>query len=318
VSDGRTFRWRKAGRVFSPDGRYPWMHSHAQNPSVLVLPDRVRVYFNCRAAKGPDGNTSANATFVDVDRADPGKVVAVHDRPVLPLGELGTFDQFGVMIGNVVAVGSEVWAYYVGWSRCQGVPYNHAIGLAISRDGGVTFSRFAQGPIISRSPAEPFIQNSPFVSVIDGRFHMWYSSGTRWLDRGAGVESVYVMMHATSRDGVSWDREGTPCVPYRVDDECQTNPSVLRVGSRFHMWFCYRHGLDFRNPARGYRIGHAWSDDLRSWVRDDEAGELAPSNEGWDSEMVCYPCVFELDGRTLMLYSGNYFGRDGFGYAVLD
>ena len=95
-------------------------------------------------------------------------------------------------------------------------------------------------------------------------------------------------------------------------------PSVLRVGSRFHMWFCYRHGLDFRNPARGYRIGHAWSDDLRSWIRDDEAGELSPSVQGWDSEMVCYPCVFELDGRTLMLYSGNYFGRDGFGYAVLD
>jgi len=318
VSDGQRFRWRKAGRIFSPDGRYPWMHSHAQNPSVLVLPDRVRVYFNCRAAKGPDGNTSASATFVDVDRADPGKVIAVHDRPVLSLGDLGTFDQFGVMIGNVVAVGAEVWAYYVGWSRCLGVPYNHAIGLGISHDGGVTFSRFAQGPIISRSPAEPFIQNSPFVAVIDGQFHMWYSSGTRWIDRGAGIESVYVLMHATSHDGVSWDREGSPCVPYRVDDECQTNPSVLRVGSRFHMWFCYRHGLDFRNPARGYRIGHAWSDDLRSWVRDDEAGELSPSVEGWDSEMVCYPCVFELDGRTLMFYSGNYFGRDGFGYAVLD
>jgi hypothetical protein len=314
----RTFRWRRMGRIFSPDGRQAWMQSHAQNPAALVLDDRIRVYFNCRAAKGADGNTVAQATFVDLDRRDPGRVLAVNPRPVLPLGALGTFDQFGVMIGNVLAVGDEVWAYYVGWSRCQGVPYNHAIGLAISRDGGATFTRFAQGPIIARSPGEPFIQNSPFVAIIEGLFHMWYSSGTSWVDHGQGPESVYVLMHATSRDGIRWERDAVPCVPARVEHECQTNPCVLKVGQRFHLWFCYRHGLDFRNPSRGYRIGHAWSDDREVWHRDDAAGELLPSAEGWDSEMVCYPCVIELDGRTLMFYSGNYFGRDGFGYALLD
>jgi predicted GH43/DUF377 family glycosyl hydrolase len=306
------------GRIFSPDGRYPWMHSHAQNPSVLVLEDRVRVYFNCRAAKGTDGNTVAQASFVDLARDDPGRVIAVNDRPVLPLGELGTFDQFGVMIGNVVAVGSEVWAYYVGWSRCQGVPYHHAIGLAISHDGGSTFARFARGPIIGRSPAEPFIQNSPFVTIIDGAFHMWYSSGTAWIDRSTSAESVYVLMHATSVDGIRWERTGVACMPMRVEHECQTNPCVLKVGDRFHMWFCYRHGLDFRNASRGYRIGHAWSDDLETWHRNDAAGELAPSAEGWDSEMVCYPCAFELDGRLRLFYSGNHFGREGFGHAVAE
>jgi predicted GH43/DUF377 family glycosyl hydrolase len=83
------------------------------------------------------------------------------------------------------------------------------------------------------------------------------------------------------------------------------------------MWFCYRWGINFRNLERGYRIGHAWSDNLMDWHRDDSVGALLPSTDGWDSEMVCYPRVVSVDGDVLMFYSGNYFGRDGFGYAVL-
>ena len=42
------------------------------------------------------------------------------------------------------------------------------------------------------------------------------------------------------------------------------------------------------------------------------------SPDGWDSEMVAYPAVFELDGRTYMLYAGNGNGKTGFGLAVLE
>lgn len=310
------FCWNRGGRVFAPDGRYDWMQSHAQNPTALVLGDRLRVYFNCRSARDADGSVVAHSTFVDLDRENPFRVIKVHDRPILPLGVLGAFDQFGVMAGSVLQVGEEVRLYYVGWNRCEGIPYNHAIGLAISRDGGVSFVRYAQGPVIGRTPSEPFIQNSPYVTRIDDVYHMWYSSGTRWIRHGASFESIYVIMHAWSADGVVWQRNGVACIPQRVEHECQTNPSVLKIGKRWHMWFCYRHGLDFRNPGRGYRIGYAWSGDLVTWHRDDPLGELAPAVSGWDSEMICYPCVLEVDGKLLMFYSGNYFGRDGFGYAV--
>jgi hypothetical protein len=83
------------------------------------------------------------------------------------------------------------------------------------------------------------------------------------------------------------------------------------------MWFCYRHGVAFRNAERGYRIGFAWSEDLVTWHRDDELGALPVSAEGWDSEMVCYPSIVVDGDRTYMFYSGNGFGRVGFGYAEL-
>src|SRR6267378_1231744 len=318
MNDARQrFLWDKKGLIFVPDGRYEWMQSYAQNPSVLILGDRLRIYFTCRPNRDSTGNFASLTTFVDVDKRNPGDILRVHDRPVIPLGGLGAFDQFGVMPGSVLRVADEVWLYYVGWSRCLGVPYNHAIGLAISRDGGTVFQRLGEGPIIGQSLKEPFIQNSPFVTRYEDTYHMWYSTGTRWIENDGRKESIYVIVHATSADGIEWRREATPCIPFRVADECQTNPSVIECEGRYHMWFCYRWGVDFRNAERGYRIGYAWSSDLQTWHRDDEIGALGPSGEGWDAQMVCYPRVVRTDGTTYMFYSGNYFGRDGFGYAEL-
>jgi predicted GH43/DUF377 family glycosyl hydrolase len=310
------FSWKKLGKIFSPDGRHEWMQDYAQNPSVLILPDRLRAYFTCRPKRDARGFFTSVTAFVDLDRKDPTKVIAIPDQPILELGKPGSFDQFGVMPGNAIRVGNQVWLYYVGWTRCEGVPYNHAIGLAISDDNGSTFKRFADGPLLTRTHMEPYIQNSPYCMIDNNVFHMWYSSGIQWLENEGKMESIYVLMHATSSDGVSWLREGLPFMSYRVESECQTNPTVIKIDERYHMWFCYRCGVDFRNASRGYRIGYAWSDDLKLWNRDDSIGVLEPSTQGWDSQMVCYPRVEMIDKKLYMFYSGNYFGRDGFGAAI--
>jgi hypothetical protein len=41
------------------------------------------------------------------------------------------------------------------------------------------------------------------------------------------------------------------------------------------------------------------------------------AESGWDSEMICYPNVFECDGQIYLLYNGNEFGKFGFGLAKL-
>ena len=41
------------------------------------------------------------------------------------------------------------------------------------------------------------------------------------------------------------------------------------------------------------------------------------SNDGWDSEMICYPYVFDHKGKRYMLYNGNDYGKKGFGLAIL-
>lgn len=313
----RRFEWQSQGLVFCPDGRYPWMNSHAQNPTALDLSDRLRVFFTCRPERDINGNFAAVTTFVDLDRRDPSRVLRVHDRPILELGAPGSFDQFGVMPGAVIRKDGVIWLYYVGWMRTNGVPYTHSIGVAVSHDDGDTFERLGTGPVITRNLLEPYLQNSPTVFLRDGEFNMFYSSGIEWIHHEGRWESVYVLMRAVSRDGITWQRTGVPCVPRVVDKECQTNPTIIELDGLYHMWFCYRYGLSFRNKVRGYRIGYAWSEDLSVWHREDDSSRLSPSNKGWDSEMLCYPNVIRIDGRYVLFYSGNDCGRDGFGYAVL-
>ncbi|MFQ5751293.1 MAG: hypothetical protein ACE5HI_04785, partial [bacterium] len=65
------------------------------------------------------------------------------------------------------------------------------------------------------------------------------------------------------------------------------------------------------------RIGYAESENGLDWIRKDEEVGIEVSDEGWDSEMICYPAVISVNGTTYMFYNGNNNGETGFGYAQL-
>ena len=307
-------RWVKRGLIFSPAGVGGWMHSHAQVPTVLDMGDRLRVYFAARPHPG-----LSMTSFVDLDRGDPSRVLAVHERPILELGLPGTFDADGVMPSSAVRDGDAVRLYYSGWCRLAGkAPYNNATGLAVSHDGGTTFARMFDGPILDRTAEEPWSATSPNV-VRAARAAG--TCGTRrarsGLETGGKMEHTYVIKSATSEDGIRWVRDNRAIFPVRGDDEAQTKPAVLFRDGRWHMWFCYRGSRGFRAGGETYRMGYATSRDLIAWERDDESAGIDVSESGWDAQMVCYPEVVDLGDRVLMFYNGNGFGAGGFGYAAL-
>ena len=125
---------------------------------------------------------------------------------------------------------------------------------------------------------------------------------------------------ATSSDGINWEKENRNIIADVLDEnECQAGPDVFKYKGRFHMYFVYREGLNFRNQkGRGYKIGYATSSDKYNWTREDENAGISYSDEGWDSSMHHYPHVLKLDGKHYMLYNGNDFGKYGFGVAVLE
>jgi hypothetical protein len=258
------------------------------------------------------------SAFVDLDRRDLFKVRRVAERPILPLGGLGEFDEFGVYPVSAIRHEGEVRAYYAGWTRCESVPFNTAIGLALSRDGGETFEKQGRGPILSYSPDEPFVLSGPKIRRFGGVWRLFYIAGRKWKLVDGRAEPVYKIRMATSPDGLAWTRLGRDLLPSRVEeDEAQASPDVIFSGGKYHMFFCYRYSTGFRGRERGYRIGYASSVDLIEWTRDDAKAGLDVSADGWDSEMVSYPHVFELDGRVYMAYLGNQVGRHGFGLAQL-
>jgi hypothetical protein len=306
-------RWVKRGRIFEVDGQHHWMSHHACVPCPdLIGDDRVRVYFGPR-----DGQGRTRTTFFEADADDPGRNLVLHDRPVLDLGRLGAFDDSGVMPGCVLDVDGEKWLYYIGWSPAVTVAYRNAVGLAISRDGGLTFERAFEGPVVDRTRHEPFFTASPFVLREPGGFRMWYASTIEFLVVDGRPEPVYVIKYAESDDGVEWRRENVTCIEQRLPDEANARPWVVREGDRYRMWFCYRGGARYREDReQAYRLGYAESSDGIVWERrDDEAG-LDRSQEGWDAQMIEYASVYEHRGTRHMLYNGNGFGLTGIGHAV--
>jgi len=315
------FTWRKLGKVFTPQNvpDRPWMAEFAQAPATLVLDDVVRVYFSCRPPRDEHGQYVSYAAWVDLDRRDLRRIVRVAERPILGLGSVGTFDEFGTYPVSVIQDDDCVVAYYGGWTRCESVPFDVAIGCARSQDGGTSFTRLGDGPVLGPSLDEPFVLSGPKIRRFDGLWYLFYIAGRKWKSVGGRPEPVYKIRLATSPDGVTWTKLNQDLVESRIEaDEAQASPDVFSAGGRYHMFFCYRRSADFRGKANGYRIGYASSPDLRSWTRDDSSVGIDISDEGWDSEMISYPHVFNLDGATYMAYLGNEVGRYGFGLAILD
>jgi len=309
------FKWIKLGQVFDPTtgGNGGWMKQYAQAPSALVFPDTVRVYFSTRPAADPQGQHLSYLAFVDLDRRNLLRVVNVCRAPVMPLGAKGAFDEFGIYPASVVRDGEDLRVYYAGWTRCESVPFDAAIGVAVSHDAGDSFVRVGAGPVLSHSVDEPYVLGSPKVRRFNDRWYLWYASGRRWTGDDK-PEPVYRIRLATSEDGLTWVPYGQDLIETpSTDDECQASPDVFWRDGKYHMFFSYRH-----YASRRYRIGYACSTNLLTWSRNDATAGLDVSQSGWDAESVSYGHVFGLDEAVYMLYQGNEVGKYGFGLAKLD
>jgi len=307
-----TFTWEKKGLIFAPSDRSDLIKSHVQIPTVLVLDDRLRIYYATRPRQGV-----SLTTYIDVDSNDPENILYVHKQPILELGEVGMFDEHGIMPNHVVRVNSDIYLYYVGWSRRISVDYSNWVGLAVSHDDGRTFHKKYPGPVVDRTPHETLSATGIFTIQHNSRYHMWYATGTTWQRIGDKLEHTYELRYGTSTDGIYWERTNRPVIKAALANESNTRPTVIRMNNRWHMWFCYRGIEDFRDGKDAYRIGYAWSDDLVQWHRDDGLSGIDNSPDGWDSKMTAYPYVVKVNNRWLMFYNGNGFGQSGIGFAEL-
>jgi hypothetical protein len=297
-------RWIKKGVIFAPDKNSDWLHTHAALPVVDRAADSFRVYFSSRDERG-----RAQVGYFETDREF--RVTDVSEQPIIGLGPLGAFDDSGVSTSWIVNHEHKKYHYYSGWSLGVSVPFYFFVGLAVSEDGGLTYQRVSPSPILERNSIDPYLTASPCVLVENGKWRMWYVSGTGWKLEHEQPQHRYHIKYAESDDGITWQREGLVCIDYQSADEYAiSRPCVTSDGSLYRMWFA----------ARGdrYRIGYAESADGLSWTRKDQESGIDVSDSGWDSEMVAYPYVFEHEGRYYMLYNGNGYGKTGIGLAVLD
>jgi predicted GH43/DUF377 family glycosyl hydrolase len=277
---------------------------------LLLDDDLLRIYVaSC------DDRTVGRVGYVDVLLERPSEVVRVSEEPVLDVGVPGSFDDNGVVPTCVVRVGDELRLYYTGYQLgTPDTPYSQLLGLAISRDGGDSFVRHSDGPVLEASDAETTTRGSAHVVATQEGFTMFYAGGSGWAERAGRRVPVYNVRRLESPDGLQWGPEGRVCLDFANDDEhaiARPWPIAPAAGLQRMLY-------SYRARSHDYRIGLAVSADGEMWERRDQSAGISPSETGWDSEAVAYAAWVEHSGSDYLLYCGNGRGRTGFGYAELE
>lgn len=302
-------KWKKLGKIFDVDNiDLEWMNSHASVPFCEEI-DSVffKVYFSSRDTE----NKSNIGSFIL--NMETFEVSNISKKPLLKKGNLGAFDDSGIMGSCLLKVKDKKYLYYIGWNLGVTVPFRNSIGIAIENVDG-EFNKLFEGPILDRTKEEPYFCASNCTLFDEGKYKMWYLSCVKWEKIEKEIRHFYHLKYTESEDGINWKRPGIVAIDFESEYEYAISvPRVIKKNGKYKMWFSSRATEKYKT----YRIRYAESSDGKNWQRKKEI-ELDISESGWDSEMVCYPFVFEYKEKLYMLYNGNGYGKTGIGLAVLE
>ncbi len=301
-------KWIKKGLVYGPQGESPWAKNSALTPTpIMIHPDTIRVYAGFRDDKGV-----SRIGFVDLDARDPSSIRRVSEKPALDVGIPGTFDDNGVILGDVVHHDDCLYMFYVGFQLVKNVKFLAFSGLAISTDKGETFLRKSKVPVLDRSDEGYYIRAIHTALFEDHTWKIWYAAGDAWEIIGGIPFPQYHIRYLESPTGRAFGDTGIRCVECSGREYRIGRPRVYKTGDRYTMFYT-KGTLD-----GDYMAGYAESSDGKNWTRKDGELGIGLSPEGWDSRSVAYPALISFEDKTYMFYNGNDMGRDGFGYAILD
>lgn len=295
--------WRKLGLVIRPDREAWWQRSHAMPPT----PEHVegsfwRIYW---ASRNDDNQSHIGWSLVDLERPD--QVIETSPEPVLKPGNLGCFDDNGVLPSCVIANGDETLLYYIGFKPGGTTRMDLYGGLARKGSDQSVFTRVSEAPILERCKANPYINTAPWV-VRDGeRWRMYYVAGVGW--QHADLPRYHIQI-GHSDNGYDWVREGQVAIDFEPGENALARPYVYHDGTQWVMWFA--------SKGEAYTLQMASSADGVNWTRLPGGPGLKPSASGPDSEMAEYACVLVHKGQRIVFYNGNDYGRDGICVAVED
>jgi predicted GH43/DUF377 family glycosyl hydrolase len=300
-------KWDKKGLIYSPNSHLWWSKTHAYLPTIDIMDSTIRVYYSSR-----DIQQIGRIGYVELNPKSFEKILKTTNEPILDKGGFGTFDEFGVNPCCIITKDSKKLLYYFGWQKSISSSYSIFCGLAISDDGGISFRRYSKAPILDRTDREPFLRSSVSIIEDNGIYRMWYVSGDGWTDFNFKPCPTYVIRYAESKNGFLWNSTDKICItPKSLGEFGFGRPWVIKDTDHYKMWY------SVRTKSKPYFIGYAESFDGLEWTRNDDIVGIHRSEDGWDSEMICFACVFDLFGDRHMLYNGNKHGIDGFGYAKL-
>ena len=191
-----------------------------------------RVYFTCR-----DVENKSSIGFADIDFENDFEVQNISNEPVLSPGELGIFDDSGVVMSYLMMVGGQKYLYYLAWNLKVTVPWLNTIGLAIWNKDKDIFEKYSRAPIMDRSDGRgyPFTISYPSILFENGIYRMWYGSNLKWGKKQE--EMNHVIKYAESIDGIHWKRTSHVQLGlFHPNEYALSKPFVVKKEHMYQMW----------------------------------------------------------------------------------
>lgn len=308
-------KWDKKGKIFDHDTfSMDWFKKNAMMALPYALNDKVIRLFVTLC----DADNVGRIGYVDVDADNPGLILDYSRKPVIDIGESGTYDDNGVVTGSLFTMGEKLYLFYSGYQLARKIPYMIFSGAAVSGDKGETFKKLNKDvPLLDRIPTEKNFRCVPNIIQQGTTFKMWYLADclqqSAWLISDTGkMQPVYSERYLESDDLLNWEGAGEPVLRFESEDE-----HGLSIGSIWMEDSIYKCIYSIRTLSKGYRLGYAESRDGKHFLRKDEELNIDVTPGAFDSKMMCYAKIFSIKNKTYLFYSGNHYGMEGIGYAEL-
>jgi hypothetical protein len=290
--------WTKQGNIFN--------EHHAQLPVVDIYSDTYKIYYSTRNESGCSIPMCVYVFKNDLKKYLPP--IKIN----LELGKVGMFDHYGIMPTDIITLDDGTkYLYYIGWSLRKDIPYHNTLGLAISKDGGVNWEKYSEGPIFNSSTQEPGFIGTAKVFKDKDKWSMYYLSCREWIKGENKLEPKYDIKLAISINGIDWIPTNQTIIPLEENEGGIASFQMINNKA----WFSVRGAVSYRNNVKeSYKIKTSTLVEEK-WIRDKHI-ELDISPNGWDSEMVAYPYIIKEKNKLIMFYNGNEFGKSGIGVAT--
>lgn len=300
--------WSKKGVIFNPSKVNDWIVSHAYIPTpVLLNEETIRIFLAFKDAKG-----IGRVGYIDVNAQNPFDVISISKMPSLDIGVPGTFDDNGVTPISIVNVDGKLYLYYAGWQLSDKVRYFLFVGLAISDNMGVTFTRVKKVPILERTDQEFLVRTAPCVLKEGKKWHMLYSGGNNTVKVDGKIIPSYSLKYLISEDGINW--QGIPqdiLIPEPGKEFGFGRPFYVFDEGVYKMWY------SIRKFDKTYCVGYAESISLKDWTRkDSELYSFSNDLKVYEDEMQAFAAITRTKYGNYMFYNGNDFGKTGVCFAV--
>ena len=200
--------------------------------------------------------------------------------------------------------------WYAGRKLSCTTVQDHKIGYAYSPDG-INWTKNSENPVLVPGNSSDWFNTAvygPSVILENGSYKMWFTAQDV-IFNDQPTDGKGNIGYATSANGINWLVYPEPVLVAGSQNNWDTavcaEPSVIKIGNSYHMFYSALDSFDVEN----FQVGYALSSNGIDWVKSQQNPVLTVGSIGkWDEYWASHPtAIYDTQDSKFKIW---YTGRD--------